>query len=195
MTDKKTLRKFYAARREAVNAGDRKNFDRAIRARIRALPEYRNCRALALYATDGKEPDLLPLAEHADKILLFPRYRRESGVYEFAVVRSPQELQPGKYGILEPCETCPAADAGLVRRETLHLVPGVAFDLDGTRLGRGGGFYDRLLEGVTSPVCGVYYSCQCSPEKLPEESHDRKMDMAVTEVTGLRWKNSVKKST
>ena len=93
----------------------------------------------------------------------------------------------GKYGLPEPGPDCPAADEELVQTRTLHLVPGVAWDLRGVRLGRGGGFYDRLLEHVSGPVCGVYYSCQRSTADLPAEAHDRMLDMAVTEAFTVIW--------
>ena len=185
--NKTELRKIFSAARRALSPARREAADRAIRARITALPEFRACRALALFATDGVEPDLLPLMRKSEKILLFPRYREAEKIYEFAVVGGASDLTPGKYGILEPLPSCPAADPELVRQETLHLVPGVAFDLRGVRLGRGGGFYDRLLTGVIGPICGVYYVCQCSPEALAAEPHDRALDMTVTEEFTIRW--------
>ena len=187
MTDKTTLRRRFAAARKALAPETRQAADRMIRARIAALPEFRGCRALALYATDGTEPDLMPLMRETEKPLLFPRYRAAEKAYEFAVVSGPEELTPGKYGLPEPAAACPAADAELVRSGTLHLVPGLAFDRKGVRLGRGGGFYDRLLAGVTGPVCGVFYACQFSAEDLPCEAHDRTLDMALTEDFTIRW--------
>lgn len=187
MTDKTTLRRSFAAARRALAPETRRTADRMIRDRIAALPEFRDCRALALYATDGVEPDLMPLMRETGKIFLFPRYRAAEKVYEFAVVSGPEELTQGKYGLLEPAAACPAAEPELVRTQTLHLVPGLAFDRKGVRLGRGGGFYDRLLASVTGPVCGVFYTCQSSAEALPREAHDRMLDMAVTEDFTIRW--------
>jgi len=188
MTDKRTLRRRFADARKVLTPEFRRTADRAIRARVMALPEARDCRALALYATDGVEPDLTPLMrEAAGKLLLFPRYRADRGEYEFAVVSGPADLTPGKFGLLEPAADCPSADPETVRRETLHLVPGLAFDGRGIRLGRGGGFYDRLLSGVTGPVCGVFYRCQFSAEDLPAEAHDRALGIAVTEDFTIRW--------
>lgn len=186
--DKRELRKIYSGARKALTPEARTLADQAIRERIMGLAAFQDCRALALYATDGTEPDLLPLASAAGKILLFPRYDGARKVYGFARVNDLAELIPGKYGLPEPAPDCPAAEPELVRQWTLHLVPGVAWDLHGVRLGRGGGFYDRLLEGVSGPVCGVFYSCQHSPDALPAEAHDRPLDMVVTEAFTVMWK-------
>ena len=188
MQTKREIRKIFAAARQALTPEQRIAADSAIRERIKQLPAYQTCRALALYATDGTEPDLLPLTENSGRILLFPRYNAEQGVYHFSEIASLADLRPGKYGLPEPAPTCPEADAELVRTGTLHLVPGVAWDLRGVRLGRGGGFYDRLLEGVSGPVCGVFYACQHSTADLPAEVHDRMLDMAVTEAFTVMWK-------
>lgn len=188
MQDKRELRKIFSAARKALSPVERAAADRAIRERITRLPAFQTCKALALYATDGTEPDLLPLAQTADKILLFPRYDSARKVYGFARVEDLSELVPGKYGLPEPGPACPEADGELVCTGTLHLVPGVSWDLRGVRLGRGGGFYDRLLEGVSGPVCGVYYTCQRSLQALPAEAHDRMLDMAVTEAFTVMWK-------
>ena len=187
MQNKRELRKIFAAARKGLTAPERERADRAIRERIQSLQAFQNCKALALYATDGTEPDLLPLMQNSDKIFLFPRFDAARKVYEFARVKHWGEMVTGKYDLPEPGPDCPAADEELVRTQTLHLVPGVAWDLRGVRLGRGGGFYDRLLEHVSGPVCGVYYSCQRSTANLPAEAHDRMLDMAVTEAFTVMW--------
>ncbi len=181
MSDKKTLRGIFETKRRTMTPETRRAADESILLRIRGLDAYSTCRALALFATDGTEPDLLPLLADPGKIFLFPRYRKEAGVYEFAAVAGKEELVPGKYGILEPAAFCPAAPEELVRRGTLHLVPGVSFDLEGGRLGRGGGFYDRLLAHVAGPVRGGCYACQISSEALPCGEFDIRMGGVVTE--------------
>ncbi|MBQ4336689.1 MAG: 5-formyltetrahydrofolate cyclo-ligase [Lentisphaeria bacterium] len=188
MQQKREIRKIFSAARKALTPEERLAADKAIRERIKHLAAYQECKALALYATDGTEPDLLPLMQEPGKILLFPRYCAERGVYKFASVSNLSDLVPGKYNLPEPSAQCPEADEELVRTATLHLVPGVAWDLRGVRLGRGGGFYDRLLEEVSGPVCGVYYACQRSSADLPAEAHDRFLDMAVTEAFTVIWK-------
>ena len=182
MTEKTTLRRHFAAVRKAIAPETRQAADRAIRARIAALPEFRECRALALYATDGVEPDLLPLAQGTAKTLLFPRYRAAEKTYEFAVVSGPEDMTPGKYGLLEPAAACPAADAELVRSGTLHLVPGLAFDANGRRIGYGGGWYDRFLSAASPKAVslGVCHMFQLV-DRLPAEPHDAVLTAVVAD--------------
>jgi 5-formyltetrahydrofolate cyclo-ligase len=82
----------------------------------------------------------------------------------------------GKFGAREPavsCEEIPLNQFDLV------LVPGIAFDLHGNRLGRGQGFYDRILTEVSSIKCGVAYDFQLL-EKIPTEPHDARVDFIFT---------------
>lgn len=180
---KKALRQAFLTQRRTLEFAARQAADAAIRQRIEALPVYREAAALALYVSDGTEPELTALVRRdRGKRFFLPRYVAGRKVYEFAeVTGAAGELVRGKYGLWEPGADCPAAPAELVRHATLHLVPGVAFDAQGVRLGRGGGFYDRLLEGVISPVCGVFYQMQFAADPLPEAGHDRRLDLAVTE--------------
>ncbi len=89
-------------------------------------------------------------------------------------------LEPHRYGILEP-----ESSSGVVAAEALQvvLVPLVAFDRNGARLGMGGGYYDRYLVGLanTAITVGVAFACQRSDEPLPTESWDMPMQAVVTE--------------
>ena len=82
----------------------------------------------------------------------------------------------GKFGVREPAAGC--AEIPLERFD-LVLVPGMAFDMVGNRLGRGRGFYDRLLQSASGVKCGVCYDLQLL-EKIPTEPHDAKVDFVLT---------------
>jgi 5-formyltetrahydrofolate cyclo-ligase len=86
------------------------------------------------------------------------------------------EIIAGKFGVREPATGC--AEIPLDRFD-LILVPGMAFDLHGSRLGRGKGFYDRLLEKAGGIKCGVCHDFQLL-EKIPSEPHDAKVDFILT---------------
>ena len=89
------------------------------------------------------------------------------------------DLVIGKYGIAEP--SMDLAAAGRQEYECmLYLVPGVAFDNRCQRLGRGKGFYDRLLLNAEFSM-GIFYECQRFEGEIPSEPHDIKLDMIVTE--------------
>ena len=95
-----------------------------------------------------------------------------------------EDVVIGKFGVREPaatCETIPLDQFDLI------LVPGVAFDLHGHRLGRGKGFYDRILSAASGIKCGVAYDFQVL-ESIPTEAHDAKMDFIFTPTRGVRGK-------
>jgi 5-formyltetrahydrofolate cyclo-ligase len=90
----------------------------------------------------------------------------------------------GKFGVREPAPSC--AEISLNRFD-LTLVPGMAFDLSGHRLGRGRGFYDRLLQMVSGIKCGVAYDFQLL-ENISTEPHDAKVDFILTPSRCVRRK-------
>lgn len=183
--EKARLRLRYAALRRALPAADKAARDAAIIARIRALPEYRAAAFVSVYAADRFEPEILPLvALDPEKKFMAPRYADEIAAYEFALIDDVSSLVPGRYGLREAAAACPVAPPEAAGA-ALYLVPGLAFDPAGVRLGRGGGFFDRLLAGVRSPVCGVFYAAQ-GAEQLPAQSHDRRTDLVVTEKNVFR---------
>jgi 5-formyltetrahydrofolate cyclo-ligase len=113
----------------------------------------------------------------------FPRVTDDkSGLMEFRAVERGQEeaqLKPGYQGLLEPVESCAAVAK---ERISVCLVPLLAFDGLGGRLGHGKGFYDRFLQGFAGLKVGVAFECQLSLEPLPVESHDQRLDLVVTEL-------------
>ena len=100
-----------------------------------------------------------------------------------------RDLAPGYRGILEP----PAGSRRLVEagQIDLYLIPGVAFDPRGYRLGRGLGYYDRCLAGVknAATVCALAYELQLV-DRLPVEQHDIRVDLIVTEQRVIEAKRS-----
>jgi len=182
--DKSFFRREFSARRKALDAGTRSSADAAIRDRIRALPEFVSAPGAAGFAAFGAEPDLLPLM--AERPFYLPRFEAAEGRYAMVRVRDPErDLVPGRYGILEPRPELPAVGEEL-RRELLYLVPAVACDRTGTRLGRGGGWYDRILAGVRRAPVAVIYGCQLSEDPLPREAHDLAVGLIVTEAGVFR---------
>ena len=108
-------------------------------------------------------------------MLAYPRV--DGDALEIVVVDDPVDLVPGHRGILEPVG--PAVAPTTV---DAVVVPGVAFDLDGGRLGRGGGHYDRLLATLDDDTTriGVAFSSQVVPV-VPSDEHDQPVDIVVTE--------------
>ena len=179
-TAKRMLRKEFSARRNSLDATLRREYDAAICRRIRGLRCYRDAEYVAGYIRHGAEIDLSPLFR--GKGLLLPRFNERSGAYEMVAVKDLElDLLPGRYGIPEPSPSLSAADPALVASRVLFLVPAVACDRQGHRLGRGGGYYDRLLAGVKLPPVAAIYSCQLSRDTLPGAAYDVPMGFVVTE--------------
>ena len=176
---KAELRKRFALRREALSCGLRAEYDADIRMHLSGWEPFRKAAAVAAFAAFGAEPELLPLA--GEKAWFLPRYSRASGRYELVEIRDPErDLALGKYGIREPRPELPALPEERWK-ELLFLIPALACDRFGVRLGRGGGHYDRMLEHAGGKVAAVVYGCQLSEEPLPCEAHDRRVTWIVTE--------------
>lgn len=135
---------------------------------------------MVLYAALPDElplTDVLAAARAAGKTPLWPRVLAD-GRMVFARAERVEDLRPGRYGVPEPSA---AAEAEGLGEGVLALVPGVAFDERGGRLGRGGGIWDRALaEASGGVIFGVGYELQVV-ERVPRETHDRSLDALLTE--------------
>ena len=150
---------------------------------LRQQPAWRNATSILGFAPLFTEPDVMPLLEEAwraNKRVALPRYDTETSVYAACTVGNHAEMSMGRFGVLEPMEGCPVVP---LNQLDFILVPGVAFDLAGRRLGRGKGFYDRLLAEVRGHKCGVVFDAQLVAE-VPEEPHDIRVDSILTPT---RW--------
>jgi 5-formyltetrahydrofolate cyclo-ligase len=149
------------------------------------MPEFAAARCVALYAA---LPDEIPMDRLAVAVrtsgreLLLPRSAPDG--HAFASVESLDALRAGRFGVLEPSPDAPVAT---LRAHDLVLVPGVAFDRAGGRLGRGRGWYDRALpRGAASPrIFGVGFAFQLV-ESVPMAPHDRSVDGFVSESGVVR---------
>jgi 5-formyltetrahydrofolate cyclo-ligase len=135
--------------------------------------------AVLFFAPLPDEPDVTTLIDEAlrtGRKVALPRFRPDSAIYEAAQIASRNDLRSGRFGALEPVAGCPSIS---LNQLDLILVPGIAFDLTGRRLGRGKGFYDRLLAEVRGHKCGVAFDVQIVAG-LPEEPHDVRIDSILT---------------
>ena len=185
--EKRRLRRVLSGRRQAVSPAEAARAASRIAERLRSEPTVRSARRVALYAALPDEVPSRPLFDALialGKPCLFPR-AQEAHALGFARVADWNELRPGRYGVLEP-----PAQAAVIRPEAgdLVLVPGVAFDRAGVRLGRGLGFYDRAFpaSAPSAPLLiGVAYQIQLV-DALPRVETDRRVDAVITEL-GLHW--------
>jgi 5-formyltetrahydrofolate cyclo-ligase len=180
---KAALRRTMSPRRAALSAETAARAGDSIAARLAAAPELAHCRRIALYAAAHGEPSLGALAAWAAERgieTLWPRLAHDG--LELAPARA-DELAPGRYGIAAPPAERPAVQ--LVAGDVVVL-PALALDAAGRRLGRGAGHYDRLLARVAGPLLvGVGYDWQLVGE-VPAGPEDRRVDMVATETRLLR---------
>ncbi len=159
----------------------------AAAARLAAMPEYAGASRVALYAALPRELGTRPLFDAVrrdGKTALFPRTHPERRVLEFITAARWEELEPGRYGVREPPSgTCVRLEVG-----DLVIVPGLAFDAAGHRLGRGGGWFDRTFPRTARPgplLIGYAYERQVL-ESVPSGPTDRCVDWIVTERAARR---------
>lgn len=165
-----------AQRGRPLAPSERERQSSMLRARLRTLDALVGAADVALFAGIAHEPDmrgvfddLAPRARWLPKVL-------GGGALAWAPIASWSELTPGCMSILEPAH----AEHRGVEHIDVVLVPGVAFDGDGRRLGWGGGYYDRLLAAAPS-VTRVGVCLQAGLlESVPAEEHDERMDLIVT---------------
>lgn len=156
-----------------------------VQARLLGSAAYRNAPRVALYAPRDCEVDTALVAADAlasGRLVLYPRVDRTRGRMTLAAVADLAELRPGAWGIPEPPADAPAFEAPELGEGALICVPGLAFTPAGARLGRGGGYYDRMLArlGAKTVSAGLGYAFQIL-DRLPEGSFDRRLDLIVTE--------------
>jgi 5-formyltetrahydrofolate cyclo-ligase len=171
-----------AGRRRLLGPDGVREAGQLVAERLAEAPEFRERDGLVLFAALPDEIPTRPLYEMARSVgkrLLWPRIA-EPGRLEFVPCRRWEDLVPERYGVLVP----PPGQQGVaLGHEDLLLVPGVAFDLRGGRLGRGGGYFDRALGeiGEGGPLSvGVGFEFQLV-EEVPREPHDRVVGAVLTE--------------
>lgn len=184
MPEKTRLRREILARRDAE--ADRPRRSRAIVERILNLPEYEGAALLSAFVGVGTEVDTLPLIETAlarGKRVAVPWVDgRVLRLFDLADVG---ELAPAPFGLLEPPPDLRAAASREVAPAEVELfvVPGVAFDRHGGRLGHGRGYYDRLLARARGevPFIAAAFECQLV-ERVPMTPRDVPVDAIATEL-------------
>lgn len=169
--DKSELRAHYRCMRDGILPEERAWQAREICELILSSEAYARAQSVLLYAAIGSEIDLSPVAHDAwekGKTVAYPRCDDREGRMTFFAVQAPEQLVSGSFGIPEPHKEClPWQKVG----EALCIVPALAVDACGNRLGYGKGYYDRFLasfDGVTA--CAVYE--QCLAAELQCDGHD-----------------------
>jgi 5-formyltetrahydrofolate cyclo-ligase len=189
---KRALRRAMVERILALDPLGRSRDEAMLVDRFPSLPGFAEASTVLIYVTAFPEEiatrPMLTLAHQRGKVVLCPRVdRAERRLRLFRVDDPGRDLEPGMLGIPEPRPTCPEVEPEAV---DWILVPGLAFDARGYRLGRGAGHYDRLLPRLRPEVSrwALILDCQWVKE-LPIEPHDIPVDGVVSpgrEILGRR---------
>jgi 5-formyltetrahydrofolate cyclo-ligase len=183
---KAELRAQVLARRSALPADQRSAAGTLIRDAVLAEPQVQMAGTIAAYYSIGAEPGthglVFALYKRGSYVLL--PVLRPDGDLDWASYEGPDSMVPGPRGLLEPGEPPRGVDA--VARADAVLVPALAVDGAGRRLGRGGGSYDRALArvGPLVPLIALVYDDELV-EHVPAESHDIPVRATVSPRAGM----------
>lgn len=174
--DKNSMRRTFLQRRKSLAENEIKKKSTCIADLLITYQPYQSAGVILFYASIQHEVNVYSVAEGAlkDKVVCFPKIKKQELLcYSIASLK---DLQLGEYNIPEPSEKnkIPIQDIDLI------LIPGIAFDRAGFRIGYGRGYYDRLLEKAFRYKIGLAYDFQIV-ERLQKENHDQKVDCLITE--------------
>jgi 5-formyltetrahydrofolate cyclo-ligase len=180
---KAALRRTMAQRRSGIAREAAARAGAEIAQRLASAPELARARRIALYTASDGEPALDALAAWAEARGVATLWPRIAGARLELAECAASALVRGRYGIAAPPDDRPSV---ALATGDLVLLPALALDAAGRRLGRGAGHYDRALAGVSGPLLvGVGYDWQLVGE-VPDGPEDRRVDMVVTETKLLR---------
>jgi 5-formyltetrahydrofolate cyclo-ligase len=187
--DKEAMRMTMLQRRSAMLPDQVAQLSRLAQQRLLTSDQFAAAQSLALYSPIRNETetgDIFVRACCLGKQVFYPRVAGEN--LGFVRINSLAQLVTGSFGVLEP-----AASLEVSRQDPeLILVPGVAFDRQGHRLGYGRGFYDRYLARCSGQVVrvGFSYAFQLC-DALSVSAHDQALDILVTDAETITWRSAL----
>lgn len=185
-SSKKALRRKYKEIRSGFGKVYKNEAGRLICERLVRVEEFKSSTLILTYVSTENEADtsgIIKTALGLGKKVAVPLCNTQKHTMNFFVISSIDALVKGSYGIMEPN---PDSSMKIDAADGFCVVPGLAFDTCGSRLGQGGGYYDRFLESFKGVTAGICFSAQLSAEPLICEKHDVKMNMIITENEVIR---------
>ena len=178
--EKRETRRRFVDMRNSISAEDKEALDRLLFERTISQKAYTDAEYLLVYYPVKNEPNILYIAEHAlenGKKVAFPVSNTKDFTLSFGIVSDLGELVSGAYSIPEPPSN---AEIYSNNDKTLCIVPGLAFDKSGKRIGYGKGYYDRFLKDFSGVSAGLCYS-QFLVDSLPVGEYDVSVDMIISD--------------
>lgn len=184
-TDKKAIRAAVREKLDTLSEKERRAGERRIVEKLMQHPDVHRAKSVLLYANHGSEVATDDLAKELikkGKLVAYPKITNVPGLMTLWRIRNLDALVPHKHGIRAPDVTLSAPTEPI--NIDCVIYPGLAFTKGLARLGRGGGYYDRLSAKLADNCAriGVCYEAQIT-DQLPQETHDAKMHWVVTELT------------
>jgi len=180
--EKQELRSLYLEKRENMDPETKREMDNRIFKRFTSLISYRYSETLLLYYPIRGEVDTLPIisgALTAGKRVALP-VCYDNGRMEFFLIKSTDDLESGRFGIPTPKPDCEKLEKSAYPDRMVMVVPALAFDKEGYRLGYGKGYYDRYINELNVTSVGLVYSGFIA-DKLPRGRYDMSVDLLVSE--------------
>ncbi len=181
--EKKELRKTYSKKRASIDREHKVKLDEKIIERFVSLATYRYAHTLLLYYPIEGEIDVRGLITRAlasGKRVALPRCESKDSIMHFHFVNSLDELSVGRFGIMEPSENAERFDPNSLCGPCVVVIPALAYDKLGYRLGYGKGFYDRYFNRSDISTVGLIHS-DFLVDKLPHGRYDIAVDLLVSE--------------
>lgn len=181
---KKNLKQGILSKRNALHKEEASRKSNEVKLNLYSLPEFKKAKNIMFYLSFNNEVDthkiIKELLKNKQKNIIVPYVLKNNPILQLSELHDFNELEPKTFDILEPKES-------YIRefnpeKIDIILIPGVAFDLNGHRIGYGYGYYDRFLKTLKQkPVkIGLAFDFQIV-DKIPEEKHDVPMDIIITD--------------
>jgi len=177
---KEKLRKEIKEKRTKQSKEENRKKSKEIKERLFELKEFKDAKTVLFYISYNGEVfthDMI-FESFYKKNIIVPVSNKEDCSLTLSHLKSWEELSIGSYGILEP--RIEKIRKTRVENIDLIIVPGVAFDEKGSRLGHGKGYYDRLLKNAKVPIVALAFEFQII-ENVPTDEHDKSVDIIITE--------------
>lgn len=184
MKNKKMLmRKVFLEKRGSIDPDQKKQLDDEILKNFTNRLFYKEAENIFIFVSFDNEVDthgIITKALEEGKKIYVPKIKSKDRGMEIFRIKSMDDLEEGYFGVLEPLD-----ESEKITGDDLDLivVPGIAFDREGHRLGYGGGFYDRFFQNLTKeiPKIALGYNVQVA-EEIVREKHDEKINGLITET-------------
>ncbi len=181
ISQKQKLREKYKAVRSRLSSAQRKSAALCIAQLVLLLPELARAKTVGIYLAKGPEVETLPILKKLlslKKTVAAPRADLKRVRLNFFKIRGLKDCGKGAFDILEPRKSCPPVPAAKI---DLLLVPGIAFDRKGQRIGYGKGFYDRFLKRAGRALTvGLAYH-KTLVRAVPHDGKDVPVSVVITE--------------